>query len=76
MITDIYMIKVFYSEGKHTYANTNIAMIMVNCLIQLFIVWAQTGKNILGTAFLKEALIAAVGLKPGLDAWNVCIGKE
>ena len=36
----------------------------------------QTGKHILGSAFLKEALIATVGLKPGFDAYNVCIGKE
>ena len=77
MITDIYMIRLFYAEGKKSYANANIAMILVNWFIQVFfVVYLQTGKNILGTAFLKEALITTVGLKPGLDAWNVCIGKE
>ena len=76
MISDIYIISVFFKEGKTGYANANIAMIMVNWLIQLAIVWLQTGRNILGSAFLKEALIATVGLKPGLDAYNVCIGKE
>ena len=76
MITDIYMIWFFYVEGETTFANANIAMIIVNWLIQLLIVFMQTGRNILGIAFLKEAVIATVGLKPGLDAWNVCIGKE
>ena len=76
MITDIYMIRLFYAEGQYGYANANVAMIIVNWLLQLIIVWSQTGRNILGSAFLKEALIATVGLKPGLDAWNVCIGKE
>ena len=76
MITDIYMIQLFYAEGKTSFANANIAMIAANWFIQLLIVYAQTGRNILGSAFLKEALIATVGLKPGLDAWNVCTGKE
>ena len=76
MITDIYMITRFYAAGQYGYAYANIAMIGANWLIQLLIVWSQTGRNILGTAFLKEALIATVGLKPGLDAWNVCSGKE
>ena len=76
MITDIYMITVFYAEGKYSYAYANLAMISVNLSIQLMMVYGQPGRNILGSAFLKEALIAAVGLKPGLDAWNVCTGKE
>ena len=77
MISDMYIISVFLKEGKTTYAYANITMISVNWFIQVFcIVWAQTGRNILGSAFLKEALIATVGLKPGLDAWNVCSGKE
>ena len=66
----------FFAAGEDAYANTNIAMIFANLFCQLTIVRLQTGRNILGSAFLKEALIAAVGLKPGLDAWNVCIGKE
>ena len=76
MITNIYMIQLFYAEGKTSFANANIAMIGANFLIQLLIVYVQTGRNIMGTAFLKEALITTVGLKPGLDAWNVCTGKE
>ena len=70
------MIQLFYAEGKTSFANTNIAMIAANWLIQLIIVFMQTGRNILGTAFFKEVLITTVGLKPGLDAWNICIGKE
>ena len=76
MISDMYIISVFFAEGQYSYAYANIAMIMANWLIQLLIVWAQTGRNTLGSAFLKEALITTVGLKPGLDAWNVCSGKE
>ena len=76
MISDIYIITVFLKEGKTSYAYANIMMIGVNWLIQLFLVYFQTGRNILGSAFLKEALIATLGLKPGLDAWNVCTGKE
>ena len=76
MITDMYIISVFLQEGKNGYAYANIAMIMANWVIQLCIVWGQTGRNALGTAFLKEALIATVGLKPGLDAYNVFTGKE
>ena len=76
MTSDIYIITVFLKEGKTSYAYANIIMIGVNWLLQLLIVWAQTGRNIFGSAFLKEALIATIGLKPGWDAWNVCTGKE
>ena len=38
MISDIYIITVFIAEGNTTYANANIAMIIVNWLIQLLIV--------------------------------------
>ena len=76
MISDIYIITVFFAEGSTTYAYANIVMIVANWLWQLLIVWGQTGKSLLGSAFLKEALITTVGLKPGLDAWNVCTGKE
>jgi hypothetical protein len=76
MISDIYMVRVFLAEGNDAYANANIAMIGVNWLFQLIVVYFQTGRNIFRSAFLKEALVAAVGLKPGLDAYNVCIGKE
>ena len=72
----MYIISVFFAEGKNSYAYANIAMIGANWLMQLAIVYFQTGRNILGSAFLKEALITTVGLKPGLDAWNVCTGKE
>ena len=76
MISDLYIVTVFLKEGKYGYAYANIMMILTNWLFQLLIVWAQTGRNILGSAFLKEALIATIGLKPGWDAWNVCTGKE
>ena len=76
MISDIYIITVFLKEGKTSYAYANIIMIGVNWVIQLIIVYGQTGRNIFGSAFLKEALIATIGLKPGWDAWNVCMGKE
>ena len=76
LMSDIYVSSIFYAEGRNSYANANIAMIVLNWFIQLWIVYLQTGKNIFGSAFLKEALLATVGLKAGLDAWNVCTGKE
>ena len=76
MISDLYIITVFLKEGKTSYAYANIMMILTNWLFQLLIVWFQTGRNIFGSVFLKEALIATLGLKPGWDAWNVCTGKE
>lgn len=76
LISDMYIISVFFAEGKNSYAYANIAMITMNWFFQLLIVWAQTGRNILGSAFLKETLITTLGLKPGLDAWRACNGKE
>ena len=76
MISDIYMIQLFYAEGKTSFANANVAMITMNWFFQLVLVWLQTGRNILGSAFLKEAFITTLGLKPGLDAWRACNGKE
>ena len=76
MISDIYIITVFRSEEKDTYANANIGLIFANWALQLIIAWGQTGKNILGLAFLKEALITTVGLKPTVDALRACQGRE
>ena len=77
MISDIYIITVFREEEKDTYANANIGMIVANWFIQVFVVvYLQTGRNILGLAFLKEALITTVGLKPTIDALRVCQGME
>ena len=76
MISDIYIISVFFAEGNDTYAYANIAMIAANWLFQLLVVWLQTGKNIVGSAFLKDAFITTVGLKPGIDALRVCQGRE
>jgi hypothetical protein len=76
MLSDIYIITVFEAEGNTTYAKANIITIGVNIFLQLLIVYAQTGRNVLGSAFWKESLITAVGLKPGLDALRVCQGRE
>jgi hypothetical protein len=76
MISDAYIITVFYAEGKNVYANMNIGLIGANLFLQLIIVWAQTGKEVIGSAFFKEAVIALVGLKPTVYAWRVCRGYE
>ena len=76
LISDIYMIEVFYAEGKNAYANANVAMLIANWLFQIMTVFLQNGRTIFGWAFLKEALLTTVGLKPGLDALRVCQGRE
>jgi hypothetical protein len=64
MISDVYMISVFFEEGQTSIAIGNICMIGINWLMQLIIVYLQTGRNAFGGAFWKEALIMTVGFKP------------
>ena len=69
-VTDIYVIYLYKENGLHSNANTMIAMISLNTLIQLLIVLAQNKKKGWKTV-LKEGLITVLFMRPFVDAWRV-----
>jgi len=69
-VTDIYMIHLYKVNGLHGNANTMIAMIATNVVIQLLTIPAQYKKKGWRT-LLKEGLITVLFLRPFVDAWRV-----
>jgi len=69
-ITDVYMIYLYKVNGLHSNANTMIAMISINVVIQLLTIPAQYKKKS-WTTKLKEGLITVLFLRPFVDAWRV-----
>jgi len=70
-VTDVYMIYLYKVNGLHSNANTMIAMIATNVVIQLGLVLLVLYKKKGWKTKLKEVLITILFLRPFVDAWRV-----
>jgi len=74
--TDIYVISTYYqSEALKGRANVLIAMISINTIIKLLVVFGNYQKKDL-TVKVKEALITLFFLRPAVDAYRVSTNQE
>jgi hypothetical protein len=74
-LSDFYMIGEYERTGQHATAVALAAMVSLNLLGQLAVVWAQTHKGP-KLQLVKESLVVVTATKPGLDAWRVARGVE
>jgi len=70
-VTDVYMIYLYKVNGFHSNANTMIAMIATNVVIQLLLALLVVYKKKGWKTKLKEVLITILFLRPFVDAWRV-----
>ena len=70
-VTDVYMIYLYKVNGLHSNANTMIAMIATNVVIQLLLALLVVYKKKGWKTKLKEVLITILFLRPFVDAWRV-----
>jgi hypothetical protein len=63
------------TPGLEGYGYTLLAMLIVNMLAQLLLVWLQTTKGPKAT-MLKDMLYVITAVKPGVDAWRVATGQD
>ena len=57
------------------YGYTLLVCLILNMLLQLLIVWAQTTKGPKAT-MVKDMLYVVSAVKPGVDAWRVATGLD
>ena len=69
-VTDIFMIILYKDHGLHSNANTMIAMLSVNTILQLLCALIQYKKKGWRT-LLKEGILTILFLRPFVDAWRV-----
>ena len=75
-VTDIYVIRKYYqSEELYGQANAMLAMLLVNLIVQLVLVYTQYRKKSWLTVG-KEALITMSFLRPAVDAYRVSTNHE
>ena len=73
IVSDIYMIRLYFSQGLNVNAFSMLAMISTNALVQLLTMLAQYKKKSWATK-LKEGLITVLFLRPFVDCYRVHVG--
>ena len=63
------------TSGLERYGYTLLVCLILNMLMQLLIVWAQTTKGPKAT-MVKDMLYVVSAVKPGVDAWRVATGLD
>ena len=63
------------TSGLERYGYTLLVFLILNMLVQLLIVWAQTTKGPKAT-MVKDMLYVVSAVKPGVDAWRVATGQD
>jgi hypothetical protein len=78
MLTDAYVIQLYFSTGRAGAAKSLLAMVCANMAYQSLIVFVQTIglKKDRWRTMLLEFLSVVTFVKPGVDAWRVVSGAE
>jgi hypothetical protein len=75
LLTDVYVMYMFWSDKKYGYFKASLASLMVSMGFQMLFVWAQNKK--LGMLrVLRECFPILIGFKPAVDAYRVAKGEK
>jgi hypothetical protein len=75
MASDVYMIILFFKEGKKGFAIATLIMILVNMFFQLALVVHNTSSMKTSTR-IREVMYVLLCIKPGVDAFRISIDWE
>jgi hypothetical protein len=75
MVSDIYMIYLFFAEDNTAFAIATLSMIIFNMLVQLTLVFINTAGMKRSTK-VREVMFVLLCIKPGVDAYRISIDWE
>ena len=75
MTTDIYSTTMFFNQDREGFAYATMAMVGLNILVQLLVVYGQNRRRGWRVVLLEVVFVLSF-LKPAVDAYRVCTGAE
>jgi hypothetical protein len=75
MVSDVYMIYLFWEEGKSAFAIATLSMILINMFFQVSVVLLNTA-SMKSSTKIREVMYVLMCVKPGVDAYRIAVDWE